>query len=101
MKNQMHTQRKSNFTAALLGFFIASLAVAHAADPRTNSWFTTYAGKYARSYTNAASQTSGNAATTWSNGSQTQSSPAYCGVQEVYLSSNWDRKGTPLNPSPL
>src|ERR1039457_2710737 len=88
MKNQIHTQRKSNFTATLLGFFIASLAVAHAADPRTNSWFTTYAGKYARSYTNAESQTSGNAATTWSNGSQTQSSPAYCGVQEVYSSSN-------------
>src|SRR5258706_14669302 len=28
------------------------------------------------------------ALTTWSNGSQTQSSPAYCGVQEVYSSSN-------------
>ena len=78
-----------NFTAALLGVLCALQAGAQTADPRTNSWFTTYAGKYARSYTNAAAQTSGNAATTWSNGTQTQASPAYCGVQEVYSSSNW------------
>ncbi len=58
-------------------------------DPRTNSWFTTYSGKYARVYTNDASKTSGNAVSTWSNGSQNQSLPAYCGVQEVYSSSNW------------
>ena len=82
MKTNLHT---------LVGIIILSTAVfsAQADDPRTNSWFTTYAGKYARVFTNAASQTSGNAVTTWGNGSQTQSSPAYCGVQEVYSSSNW------------
>ena len=58
-------------------------------DPRTNSWFTTYSGKYARIYTNDTSKTSGNAVSTWSNGSQSQTLPAYCGVQEVYSSSNW------------
>jgi len=89
MKIQIHTQPKINFTLALLGILLAMQSLAQAADPRTNSWFTAYAGKYARSFTNAASQTSGNAVTTWSNGSQTQSSPAYCGVQEVYSSSNW------------
>ena len=77
------------FTAALLGLFLALMAVARADDPRTNSWFTTYAGKYARVFTNAAAFAANNAVTTWNNGSQTQSSPAYCGVQEVYSSSNW------------
>src|SRR6266496_925483 len=58
-------------------------------DPRTDSWFTAYSGMYARIYTNNAMKTSGTALTTWSNGSQTQSSPAYAGVQGVYSSSNW------------
>jgi len=88
MKTQIHTQRKTNFTAALAGGFLALAAAAHAADPRTNSWFTTYSGKYARIYTNNTMLAAGTALTTWSNGSQTQSSPAYCGVQEVYSSSN-------------
>jgi hypothetical protein len=90
MKIQIHIQPKMNFTAALLGICFALAAItARADDPRTNSWFTTYSGKYARVYTNAASFTANNAVTTWGNGSQTQSSPAYCGVQEVYSSSNW------------
>ena len=78
-----------NFTATLAGIFLALLAVARADDPRTNSWFTTYSGKYARVFTNAAALAAGNAVITWGNGTQTQSSPAYCGVQEVYSSSNW------------
>jgi hypothetical protein len=53
------------------------------------SWFTTYSGKYARVYTNDAAKTAGYAVSTWSNGTQTQSSPAYAGVQEIYSSSNW------------
>ena len=53
------------------------------------SWFTTYSGQYARIYTNDAAKTAGNSVTTWSNGTQTQSSPAYAGVQEVYSSTNW------------
>ena len=89
MKTQIHTQRKLRVTAAFTGIFLTLLAVARADDPRTNSWFTTYSGKYARVFTNAAALASGNAMTTWNNGTQTQSSPAYCGVQEVYSSSNW------------
>jgi hypothetical protein len=88
MKTQIHTQRKLNFTAALTGIFFALAIFAQAADPRTNSWFTTYSSQYARIYTNNAMKTAGTALTTWSNGSQTQSTPAYCGVQEVYSSSN-------------
>jgi hypothetical protein len=59
------------------------------ADPMITSWFTTYSGKYARIYTNDAAKTAANAVSTWSNGTQTQSSPAYAGVQEIYSSSNW------------
>ena len=59
------------------------------ADPIIDSWLTTYSSKYARVYTNDAAKTAGNAASTWSNGTQVQSLPAYCGVQEVYFSSNW------------
>ncbi len=88
MKTQNHTQRKLNFTAALTGIFFALATFAQAADPRTNSWFTTYSSQYARIYTNNGMKTAGTALTTWSNGSQTQSTPAYCGVQEVYSSSN-------------
>lgn len=58
-------------------------------DPRTNSWFTIYSEQYARIFTNNTMKTAGNSLTTWSNGSQTQSAPAYCGVQEVDSSSNW------------
>lgn len=89
MNIQTHPQRKVNLIAALLGVLFIVQAVALAADPRTNSWFTTYSGKYARVFTNAASLAAGNAVSNWSNGTQTQSSPAYCGVQEVYSSSNW------------
>ena len=88
MKIQIHTQRKLTFASTFLGTCLALVAAAHASDPRTNCWFTTYSGQYARIYTNNAMKTAGTALTTWSNGSQTQSSPAYCGVQEVYSSSN-------------
>jgi len=74
--------------ALIAAFILAGLAV-RAADPRTNSWFTTYSGQYARVYTNSAMRAAGTTLTTWSNGSQTQSSPAYCGVQEIYSSTNW------------
>jgi hypothetical protein len=58
-------------------------------DPYTNSWLTTYSRRYARIYTNDAMKTAGTALTTWSNGSQSQASPAYAGIQELYSSSNW------------
>src|SRR5712671_865125 len=89
MKIQIHTRRKMNFTLTLLGIFFALLTAVRADDPRTNSWFTTYSGQYARIYTNSTMQASGTALTNWSNGSQTQSTPAYDGVQEIYSSSNW------------
>lgn len=67
----------------------ASFNVSNNADPRTNSWYTANAGKYARIYTTDANKTNGVSVTTWSNGSQTQATPAYVGVQEIYSSSNW------------
>jgi hypothetical protein len=56
---------------------------------QTNCWFTTYSGQYARVYTNDAMQAAGTTLTIWSNGSETQANPAYCGIQEIYSSSNW------------
>jgi len=74
---------------ALLLSLAALSSIVHAADPRTNSWFTTYSGQYARIYTSDTNKTNGTAATTWSTGTTTQSLPAYCGVQDVYSSANW------------
>ncbi len=67
----------------------AATMVAAASDPRVDSWFTRESGRYARIYNNAAAQVEGASVTTWSNGSQDQSSPAYSGVQEIDSSSNW------------
>ena len=89
MKIQMLFQWKINFSAALLGIFLAATPEGRASDPRTNSWFTTYAGKYARIYTSDANKTNGTAATTWATGGTAQAVPVYCGVQEIYSSSNW------------
>ena len=69
--------------------FAMLAASASAADPYVDSWLTTYSGKYARIYTNNAMQASGTALATWSNGTQTQSSPAYAGVQAIYSSASW------------
>ena len=60
-----------------------------AADPRLDSWFTANSGKYARVYTNDANKTAGTSRTTWGNGSQNQTLPAYAGVQEIYSSPTW------------
>lgn len=81
----MKTSSTIQIIVALI-FFAVQL---NAADPYVDSWFTNYSGKYARIYTNNVMKTNGTALTTWSNGSQTQSSPAYAGVQEIYSSSNW------------
>ena len=59
------------------------------ADPRTDSWLTNATARYARLYTSSANRLSGTAVTTWSNGSQSQNTPAYCGVQAVYSSPDW------------
>jgi hypothetical protein len=62
---------------------------AAANDPQIDSWLTRQSGRYARIFPNAASQSAGDAVTTWSNGSQSQNLPAYSGVQEVDSSSDW------------
>src|SRR5271155_2715514 len=80
---------KTILTSIVAGIFLALAISARADDPRTNSWFTTYAGQYARIYTNDASRTNGFTLTTWTNGTTIQTLPAYCGVQEIYSSSNW------------
>ncbi len=64
-------------------------ATTHAQDPRTNSWLTTYSGKYARIYTNDVAKTNGVSGTTWGNGAQNQTTPVYVGIQEVYSSASW------------
>jgi hypothetical protein len=73
--------------AGLAGMAVTALR--SSADPLIASWQTNYAGQYARIYTNAAMQTAGASLTTWSNGSQVQSLPAYAGIQEIYSSTNW------------
>jgi len=89
----MKTPTRSRLASAaawLLLFAAARPVVANdVVDPRTNSWLTAYAGKYARIYTNDPMKAAGNTMTNWSNGSQTQTNPAYCGVQEVFSSANW------------
>ena len=69
--------------------FLALATPALASDARTNCWLTTYSGQYARIYTNSSMQQDGTTLTTWANSSMAQSLPAYCGVQEVYSSTNW------------
>jgi hypothetical protein len=59
------------------------------ADPRIDSWITHHAGRYARVYLNDTALQSGASVTTWSNGTQTQSLPAYAGVQELASDTDW------------
>lgn len=72
---------------------ITSMAVAvpasPGAEPRLDSWLTGASSRYARVYSSMANRLSGTAVTTWSNGSQSQNVPAYCGVQSVQASSDW------------
>lgn len=77
---------------AQLGFTLGSVmfvANAFADDPYLDSWLTSNSGKYARIYTSNINRTNGVSVTTWSNGTQVQSAPAYVGVQEIYSSANW------------
>jgi len=76
-------------TISVAGLLFAVTACAQTTDPRTNYWFTTYSGQYARVYTNTTTQLAGEAVTTWTNSSMAQTLPSYGGVQEVYSSSNW------------
>jgi hypothetical protein len=71
----------------LAGIFLSAMTAA--ADPMINSWFTNCSARYARIYTSDVNRTNGVSVTTWSNGTQTQSLPAYSGVQEIDSSSSW------------
>ena len=72
---------------ALTGILLATNAIA--ADPRLDSWLTVYSGKYARVYLTDADRLSGNAVSTWSRGSISQTLPAYCGIYEASSSATW------------
>jgi hypothetical protein len=92
MKIRFHLSNRSRraHNGATLAAILFTFATAvRADDPRTNSWFTTYAGRYARIYTTDANKAAGDAVTTWTNGSLMQSLPAYSGAQAVYSSANW------------
>ncbi|MEY4917796.1 MAG: hypothetical protein RL616_1709, partial [Verrucomicrobiota bacterium] len=60
-------------------------------DAQTSAWLTAYSGQYARITTNTTTRNAGTSVTTWTNNNsaETQSLPAYCGVQEIYSSTNW------------
>jgi hypothetical protein len=60
-----------------------------ASDPQITSWFTLNSGSLARIYVNNEAKSADSPVTTWSNGRNAQSQPAYCGVQEVLSSTNW------------
>jgi hypothetical protein len=78
------------FVGRLLGFaLLFGVARLCQADPLVTSWLTSFTGQYARIYTNDAAKAAGNTVTTWTNGTLSQSLPAYSGVQEVESSSNW------------
>lgn len=66
-----------------------ALTVSGFADPQITSWFTLDSGKLAQIYRTDADKFSSKMETTWSNGRNVQSQPAYCGVQEILSSSNW------------
>lgn len=76
---------------AIIMLFVFLCTLRTHADPRTNSWFTTYSSQYARIYTNNLCKTNGLSVTTWTNtaGETVQALPVYCGVQEIYSSTNW------------
>jgi YHYH protein len=70
-------------------FVLAALDASVFADPQITSWFTLDSGRFAQIYRTDAEKASGRTETTWSNGRQIQSQPAYCGVQAILSSSNW------------
>jgi len=72
---------------SILLFFFGNLATAQA-DPLISSWQTSISSKYARIYTTTANRTAGTSATTWS-GTQSQTSPAYAGINEIDASANY------------
>ena len=73
----------------LTALALAVFSAAAQAEPLLSSWFTDISSKYARIYTSDANKLANNSVTTWTNGTQVQSLPAYCGVQSVSYSTDW------------
>ena len=71
---------------ALVGCVLAGNGLA---DPQITSWFVADSGKFAQIYRTDAERISGRTETTWNNGRNVQSQPAFCGVQEIVSSANW------------
>ena len=88
-KNQIIMKTNCLLIATALAGAAAASVMNASADPLITCWQTNYAGQYARVFTNAAMQSADTSLTTWGNGSQTQSQPAYAGVQEIYSGTNW------------
>jgi hypothetical protein len=74
----------------ILGIALSAIVLSQNvfADPQIDSWFTTYSGKYVHIYTNDTMKANGSTVTTWSNGTQSQTTPAYCGAQQILSSSS-------------
>lgn len=93
MKTPAASHRRSTdrflSTLPLPFLLLGAVPIALGADPRTDSWDALADARYARIHRNDADRIAGAAQTTWSNGTQTQSLPAYAGVQEVSVSADW------------
>ena len=76
-------------TRTLTALALTFAAAAAHAEPLLSSWFTDISSKYARIYTSDANKLAGTSVTTWTNGTQVQALPAYCGVQSVSYSTDW------------
>lgn len=79
----------SLLTRGLAALALAACTLPAQADPILSSWFTAYSRKYARIFTNDAAKTAGTSVTTWTNGTQVQSLPAYCGIQQLDYDASW------------
>lgn len=73
----------------LSAILLCACATFAKADPQLTSWFTLHSDQPARIYPNSAAKGADQSVTTWSNGRNTQSQLAYCGVQGILSSSNW------------
>jgi hypothetical protein len=89
MKIKAQIQRRQILGSLICVTAFVAAFVATASDPQLTSWYTGASGNYALAYLTDTARTNGTAVTTWSNGHQAQSVPSYCGIQEIYFSSNW------------
>ncbi len=62
---------------------LLALAANALADPQITSWLTLNSAKFAQIYRTDAEKISGSPETTWGNGRNAQSQPAFCAVQQI------------------